>query len=225
MRPRRLAAPLLGYLGAVGCVASPVTTPGFVDMRTPEAGQVDTGVDARAIGMSSVGIGAGGTIRATPHVRERWSVPVEAGAFPTVQRGGISHGNARVGFRRRVRPWLSLGAGGSANGMYQDRRFGFGGGGDLEIALGRSWGRFGVSGTFRPGVSANAMALATLWLPGEVAFAWHATPRVSVWGALFGAGGLAVAGPFGMLVGAGGAGLGIQVRLGPAPTSVSGRRQ
>lgn len=209
-----------------GCVASPMTNPGFVDLGPSPPGRTEAGADARVVGMSSAGWAAGGTVRVTPHVGERWAVPVEAGAFPALASGGTSHGNVRVGVRRRLRPWLSLGAGAMGNAAHRDGALGLGGGGDVELAMGSSRGRFGVSATLRPGFSANQLTVSTLWMPVEVAAAWHANERVSLFGSVFAGGGVSFAGPFGWMVGLGGASVGVVVRLGPrrsAPATAEGR--
>ena len=215
MRPYARAIAVVATLASAGCVASPMSNPGYVDLGPSPPGRTEAGADARAVGMSSAGWAAGGTLRVTPHVDERWAIPVEAGAFPALQSGGTSHGNLRVGVRRRLRPWLSLGAGAMGNATHRGGAFGLGGGGDLELALGTSRERFGFSATWRPGISANQLTVPTLWMPVEVAAAWHASPRISVFGSVFAGGGVSFAGPFGWMVGLGGASVGVVVRLGP----------
>lgn len=205
---------LLGSL-AGGCVASPIAPPGFADLRHPTPGQVDVGADAGVLGIQSLGWSTGGSLRVAPHVRQRWSVPIEAAAFGAVSESGLSHGQLRVGVRHRLRPWLAIGGGLIGNATLEGDQIGLGGGGDVELVAGRSWERFAISGVLRPGVSTNGVTTTTLWLPSGVAFGWHATPRVTVFGSVFAAGGLAVAGPFGLLVGGGGASLGVTIRLGP----------
>ncbi|MCH9682895.1 MAG: hypothetical protein K0V04_15770, partial [Deltaproteobacteria bacterium] len=132
------AAAAVAACAGTGCIASPVTTPGYVDMRPTEPGAVDVGGDGRVLGVSGAAWTAGGTLRVTPVVREGWSLPIEAGAYPTIQRNGVILGSTRVGVRRQMRPWFSLGGGVSGNYLRRSIGHGCGGGADAELAFGKT---------------------------------------------------------------------------------------
>jgi hypothetical protein len=203
-----------------GCAASPVTTPGYVSFAPAERGQVELGGDARVTGVAGLGWSAGGTLRVAPQLRPRWSLPLEAGAYPTFDPSGRVIAITRVGFRHLLHPWVTLGAGLSGNYVHADGNR-FGGGVDFEAAFGKTWRRVGLSGTVRPGFAYNAVALPTLWLPGEVAVAYRPTERVSLFVSAFVASGLTVSAFGAFAANAAGGAVGLSVRLGRASTKAA----
>lgn len=191
-----------------------MAAPGYVDFSPARRGDVDTGAEARALAVTGLGLGVGGTVRVDPHVRDAWSVPVEAGLYPSPLADGVILGTARVGVRHRLRPWMRLGGGVGASYVHRLGGHGVGPLGDVEVAFGRAWEHVGLSAAFRPGVSYNTLAHTTTWMPGEVAVAYRPTSRVSLFGSVHYGFGAAITAFGGFFVSGGGGSIGLQIRLG-----------
>ena len=186
--------------------------PGFVEPSTD--GRVVAGGDVRATGLSGSGVGAGPVLRATPRIDDRWSVPLELGAQIGTHRDALSYATLRIGVRARLDSGLILGGGLVGHGVRRSGAYGAGGGADFEIGVARAWDRWALSFVARPGFAATAASVPTVWIPGEFAIAYRVRPALSLYASVNAAGGVAFAGPFGMLVTGGGASLGIAGRFG-----------
>lgn len=206
---KRVAA--LAALAVSGCAASPYTMPGFVE---PQTDRGTAGGDVRATGLSGSGVAAGPVLRVTPRIDERTSIPLELGAHVGTHRDALSYATFRAGVRLHLDSGIVVGGGLVGHGVRRSGGFGGGGGADFEIGLTRSWNRWALSFVARPGFSATSASFPTAWIPGELAIAYRIRPTLSLYGAVNAAGGVAFAGPFGMLVSGGGASFGLSGRFG-----------
>jgi hypothetical protein len=176
-----------------------MVNPGYISFAPRVRGAVDLQVHGGS-GFPHLGWGA---FHVEPYATPRLSIPIGLlGSYPGA-------GAARVGLRYRLTPVLTLGGGlGGAFSMQGwdpdtdelDQPFGAGLV-DLELGLGRRWGRFGLSFALRP---TYVIPFPFGYVPMELGFAFYASKNWAI--TLLVNGGLVISSGVG---GGGGGGIGV----------------